>query len=210
MDTLFTDHKAFSLGFLKKPEKADQAVRDNLTNMVTLAQDRQDVNDHELAVLMSVRSRYGSSPHLTLGSIVLETRKGRSQYLLCMQPRCDSVRLDNARFFPFLPMKPVTGNGECTFIIKEKGKAIRLRLNSTPFEVRMIKFAPGTDRRIMARRGKNGHYFKAPETKSTYRWVADLKPEHAQRVANMYAQKVSRVGLTESEWLRKWMPALVE
>ncbi len=210
LETLFTDHRAFSLGFLKNKEKADQAVRDNLTNTVTLARDRQDVNDHELAVLMSVRSRYGSPPHLTLGSIVLETRKSRPQYLLCMQPRCDSVRLDNPRFFPFLPMKPVSSNGECTFIIEEKSKTIRLRLNSTPFEVRMIKFSPGTDRRVLARRGKNGRYFKAPETKSTYRWVADLKPEHAQRVANVYAHKLSRVGLTESEWLRKWTPALGE
>ena len=35
------------------------------------------------------------------------------------------------------------------------------------------------------------------------RWIADLKTDFAHRVANMFAAEVSRVGLTESEWLRR-------
>jgi hypothetical protein len=30
------------------------------------------------------------------------------------------------------------------------------------------------------------------------------KFEHAQRIVNEYAAKLSRVGLDESEWLRRW------
>ena len=72
----------------------------------------------------------------------------------------------------------------------------------------MIRFAPArpSDKQVLARRVKSGRFFKASGTTSKYRWVADLKPEHAQRVANEYAYELSRVGLTESEWLRRWMP----
>jgi hypothetical protein len=209
LDVLFADHAKFSSGILKNKKKATEAVRDQLTGIMTLEGDRKRVRDHELAVLMSVRSRYASpAPHLTLGSIVLETRSGETRYLLCVQPRCDSVRLDGERSFPFLPMKLVTEDQKCDFIIEEKGTTTRLRLSDKPFEVRMIPFKPANENQVLARRVKSGRFFKAAGTTSKYRWIADLKPEQAQRVANEYAHKLSRVGLTESEWLRKWMPGL--
>ena len=156
-----------------------------------------------------MRSRYASpQPHLALGSIVLETQGHRSQHLLCVQPRCDSVRLDGERAFPFLPMREVKDDQKCDFIIQEQGKTTRFRLSDKPSDGRLIKFAPGNDTQVLARRMKSGRFFKAFETTCKYRWIADLKPEHAQRVANDYAYKLSRVGLTESEWLRKWMPVL--
>ena len=209
LEVLFKDHSKFSNGVLKNKnrKKATEAVRDQLTGLMTLAGDHEKVKDHELAVLMSVRSRYSSpAPHLTLGSIVLETRGGQTQYLLCVQPRCDSVRLEGARTFPFLPMRAVADNEKCEFIVEESGQTTRLRLTDKPSEVRMIAFAPTGEKQVLARRVKNGRFFKALGTTSKYRWIADLKSDQAQRVANEYAHKLSRVGLTESEWLRKWMP----
>ena len=209
LEELFRDHPKFGNGLLKNKKKASEVVRDQLTKLVTLERDRDKVKDHELAVLMSVRSRYAApAPRLALGSIVVETRRKRLQYLLCVQPRCDSVRLESERPFPFLPMKQVADDQKCDFIIEEKGKTIRLRLNDKPFEARMIRFAPArpNDKQVLARGVKSGRFFKASGTTSKYRWVADLKPEHAQRVANEYAYELSRVGLTESEWLRRWMP----
>jgi hypothetical protein len=35
-----------------------------------------------------------------------------------------------------------------------------------------------------------------------YKWIAQLKPEHAQRAAENFSSNLSRIGLTESEWLR--------
>ena len=35
-----------------------------------------------------------------------------------------------------------------------------------------------------------------------YEWIAELKTEHAQRAAEEFGREFSRVGLTESEWLR--------
>lgn len=207
---LFQTHAKFAKGVLKSKNKAQDAICDDLTKIVTIGANRSNVADDELAALMLVRSQYSSpTPVLALGCIVLETNGKHSQYLLCVQPRCDSVRLSGERAFPFLPMKRVADNQNCDFIIENKGKPLRLLLKRSPFEVRMVKFAPakGTEMRILAYRRKGGRFFKASGTRAKYQWVADLKTAHAQRVANQYAYQLSRVGLTESEWLRvKWLP----
>ncbi|MFT5250534.1 MAG: hypothetical protein ACI93P_002276 [bacterium] len=36
-----------------------------------------------------------------------------------------------------------------------------------------------------------------------FEWILDLKDWHAQRIVTDYAATLSRVGLNESEWLRK-------
>ena len=36
-----------------------------------------------------------------------------------------------------------------------------------------------------------------------YYWVLDLKESHAQRIANEFSANLARVGLDESEWLRR-------
>ncbi len=46
------------------------------------------------------------------------------------------------------------------------------------------------------------HLF-SDEEKNEYRWVAQLKPDHAQQAAEQFAREISRVGLTESEWLHR-------
>lgn len=204
---IFTAHKKFADGMLQnnQPEKAAKRVARVLTEHLTLPAERTSVSDQNLATLMSIRSRYNSPPPiLRLGTIVLETKGKHSQFFLCVQPLCDSVRIDKERAFPFLPLKSVAEGAECDFILLDLGKNLRFALQSKPFEVKMITFKPAhRDREIIARVAKTGRFFKATGRGSTYRWVADLKPDHAQRVANDYAYKISRVGLTESEWLRR-------
>ena len=61
-------------------------------------------------------------------------------------------------------MKLVTEDQKCDFIIEEKGKTTRLRLNDRPFEVRMIPFKPANEKQVSARRVKSGRFFKAAGT----------------------------------------------
>jgi hypothetical protein len=207
--SLFSLHKKFADAILKSTnyEKAARKVAESLTNLLTITAEHPIPSDQNLAVLMSTRSRYGSpAPKLGLGTIVLETHGKQSRYLLCVQPRCDSVRIDNFRSFPFLPLKVMADHAPCNFIIADKGKSIRLNILDKPYEALMISFKPArsSEREILARRAKNGLFFKSGGSiKNRYRWVGDLKPDHAQRVVNNYAYRISRVGLTESEWLRK-------
>lgn len=56
-----------------------------------------------LAILMSQKTRYGSPPReLCLGTIVALDQDGKTKYFLCIQPKCDSIRLSEATSFPFL------------------------------------------------------------------------------------------------------------
>lgn len=202
---IFAAHKKFAAGMLHDPKKAAKQVWTNLTERLTLPSELPNVSDQDLAMLMSIRSRYTTpQPVLRLGSIVLERTGKHSEFLLCVQPLCDSVRIDKERSFPFLPLKKVQAGAACDFLIKDNGQTLRFSLRSKPFEARMVMFTPRKEHReIVARTAKTGRFFKAASGQSTYRWIADLKPDHAQRVANDYAYKISRVGLTESEWLRK-------
>ena len=36
-----------------------------------------------------------------------------------------------------------------------------------------------------------------------YKWIFDLMESHAQKIVNEYAANLSRVGIDESEWLRR-------
>jgi hypothetical protein len=203
---VFASHKKFALGMLQNKDNAAKHLAKGLTERLTLEGERPTDSDQSLAMLMSIRSRYGSPPPiLRLGTIVLETKGKHTRFLLCVQPVCDSVRIEKERAFPFLPLRIVGGGySDCEFLIKDQSKVLRFALQTKPFEAKMITFKPsGRDREIVARNAKTGRFFKATSRRTTYRWIADLKPDHAQRVANDYAYKISRVGLNESEWLRK-------
>jgi hypothetical protein len=68
----------------------------------------------------------------------------------------------------------------------------------------MIGFQPWTetDREVLAKGNGDQLFFKSGARETNFQWVAELRTEHAQRIANMLAGKISRVGLNESEWLR--------
>lgn len=83
--------------------------------------------------------------------------------------------------------------------------------------MRTIKFTANKNKSVYARRfGKSKHYFFSPvycnkrhesfndKIDENYIWLFDLKDSHAQRIAQNYASKLARVGLDESEWLRRW------
>lgn len=60
----------------------------------------------------------------------------------------------------------------------------------------------GVKKQVVAR-GDNGRpHFFTDISGINYRWVDQLKNNHAQRAVERLASDLSRVGLTESEWFR--------
>jgi hypothetical protein len=192
-------HGNFTQGFLKSKKKARGEVVDGLTQL--LSGQTGDQANQEFAILMSIRSRYGTPPQrLTLGTIVYDASRGT--YLLCAQPRCDSVRLTGERQFPFLPLKAAAAGYD--HVLTHGAEIITLQLVDDPYRIEMIGFQPWaeTDREVLARADGEQLFFKSGTRENNFRWIAELRPEHAQRIANALAGKISRVGLNESEWLR--------
>lgn len=189
-------------------EEDDKKALNKFTDLFTKDGSSGEVHDQRLALLMSVRSRYGSPPPtLTLGTIIAEDLESiDSEYWVCIQPVCDGVRLKKGREFPFLRLIKPQKNEGFGFLVRDNDKVVKLSLSLRAFESRLIPFTPKVgDKEIRASKlGENWHFSSSGTQSKEYRWVADLKTEHAQRVANDYATQLSRVGLTESEWLRRW------
>lgn len=206
------NHKAWD-NFLKPIKDNDGDIRkmkkalNQLSNIITPDNASGLRYDRELALLMSIRSRYQTPPPvLKLGTVVAEDNNGTVSYLLCVQPLCDSVRIDSGgREFTFLKM-PLTNGKYFGYIVKDKEQIVELRINMRPHDAIKIKFKPGSLKMICAVKHCEEWIFEYNGTKSVrkkLRWIADLKADYAQRVANDYAREISRVGLTESEWLRR-------
>ncbi|SFK27795.1 hypothetical protein SAMN04488082_11916 [Desulfomicrobium apsheronum] len=194
-----------------------KSIKNNNKNLSELtglfcANGQRELLDRDFAVLTSVKSVYGSTaPTLRLGSIIAKVSSSKQfkkvdSYLLCIQPVCDSVRLDGTgRVFPFLKLIEKTKPKHKIFAVLPHGDGhLELVLSLKSYDLSLIKFKPSSSGKpIVAQKSEMKWYFDAGEEDVKYQWLADLKTAQAQRVANDFAREVSRVGLTESDWLRR-------
>ena len=146
-------------------------------------------------------------PKLTLGSLIKSTKGDK--YYICIQQKCDSVRISKGteRKFLFLPLSVVSDGNKGKFDLITNSD-IELRKDKNSYSIRTIKFCSNNDLGIIkAVKNEQGKYiFKQKYTEATdeqFEWILDLKDLHAQRIVIDYTNSLSRVGLDESEWLRK-------
>jgi hypothetical protein len=121
----------------------------------------------------------------------------------CVQPRCDCIRLSSKRSFPFLPLMP--DKSWFDFVLPDAGQFARLRVMRKPHQIKLVCFMPGADDSgvIVAHEEDGQLYFRDIE-QTRYQWLGELRGDHALRLSNEFASTVGRVGLDESEWLRRW------
>lgn len=153
------------------------------------------------------------TPKLTMGAVIKGTKD--NSYWICIQQKCDSVRIpdDENRRFLFLPLVVVDKDKKFNFLVERESDFTYLKINFHSHSLRTIKFKANKDGMVIARKyGKSPKYFFQPihfkssssnKIDQNYMWIMDLQDAHAQRVANKYASVLSRVGLDEAEWLRR-------
>ncbi|MCA9397779.1 hypothetical protein KC573_03035, partial [candidate division WWE3 bacterium] len=157
--------------------------------------------DEQLAFVSSTRSFYGNDTRkLTLGTIVECDADDGSKYLICVQPKCDTYRLVEPRVFLFLPLSSVLLGELFNIVVKGDGTYLRLALEKKPYQLVLLEFSPDQELQIVITEG--GEYTTTDDKK--YKWIAELRFEHAQRISNRLATELSRVGVNESQWLRRW------
>jgi hypothetical protein len=200
--------------------KWQKAIKKNGHKMLTGALVRTGETaselDNEFAALSALRTRYRDSnapPMLTLGTIVRRREElghclGPAEpdtYWLCVQASCDSVRIDNPRKFPLLPLHVVSESEKFNLIIRgDQDQYIRVQIGNQPYLLDLVLFAPSGGRVVRAERRGDRFVFVPSEGKYSYEWVADLRFEHSHRATNEHAARASRIGLDEYEWLRRW------
>lgn len=150
------------------------------------------------------------APILTLGTIIKYQKDDKAAYYICIQQRCDSIRIPNNdnekkdRRFLFLPLSldPKESNPEgpkSSPIVIDKDTIMHVCDQS--YGIKTIRFKSDESLMVMAKKQDDKWVFESIHGE-TFEWIIDLKDLHAQRIVNNYCAQLSRVGLNESEWLR--------
>ncbi len=156
--------------------------------------------DERLAWLMSYRTVMDINSHpptLWLGTVVTDEF---NEYLLCIKPRCDAVRIEknaNKISYLFLRLVEPKNNANTSIVVKTIDNSYKLRQVDLE-NFCTIKFKPSL--------GKNKVEANDLDFISTggkyYRWMGELNTEFAHHIANKVAGKLGRVALSvESKWI---------
>ena len=179
---------------------------EKVTHVFTSDDGRAEEANHQFARMMHVKTRYGGRPPtLTLGTILFSESEEHTTYWICLQPKCDAVRINGSRAFPMVPMTQITGQRkDFEIVVPHREAWALLRVPRKPSEIVMFTFEcndPSIEQ-VTATCTDLAWRFD-PTTGPSFEWVAELKDEHAQRIANEFAGSFSRVGVNESEWVRR-------
>lgn len=164
--------------------------------------------DEELAWIITSRTVINAPPPtLWMGTVVARRPlcKERSPaQLVCLRPRCDSVRLTDKTYFAFLPLgEPHRGQEQ--LIVKTAGTYERRGIAVDPSSWTVHAFKPDAKRRsVVAHQDDSDQPFVFVDVDGVaFEWLGELKGEFAQRVGQAFAGAFSRVAVDQSEWLRR-------
>ncbi len=162
----------------------------------------QNCLDKKLAWIMNFRAVYEKKePILWLGTVL---KDNINNYLICITPRCDSVRLIAKTKFLFLPIiDPSNKSNEIRIVINDENNYLPKMINFKNFE--SYTFDPDLEKQsvIATATSDKDIIFKSTCSKR-FIWIGELKYEYAQKISNHYASELSRPALDESEWLREF------
>ena len=189
----------------EKFEKKERELHKDGSRLIRMDGEDEGI-DSQFSILTHHKSNLRQPsfvPKMSLGTLIKE--EGKDRYYLCIQARCDSVRVLKERKFLFLPLETVADSkSKFHFVVEDNGTTVLLKIIKEAFELKTIKFKPSPKSETVLASSENDHYYFSSNWEEKFIWLADLKDAHAQRVANNFATQLSRVGLDESEWLRRW------
>jgi len=156
--------------------------------------------DHEFAHVASMVHRYENAhpPRLTLGTVLVSAD---GEYLVCIQPVCDCVRVSEPRRFAFLTAEK---SGAPNLVLKDGTAHIRLKVQNKVAGLVQQTFGPGEGKDVVyGVLDGDSFQFKTVDEK-IFTWRGQLKFPQAQRLTQQFSSLLARVGLDESEWLRRF------
>ena len=162
------------------------------------SEDESKNSEKLFAVVSSMQTDYSKNMRkfLKLGLII--QRVDNNVRYLCIQPECDSVRLhkNEKTEFMFLKLKSKQF-GENFDLIFDDGS--RYEVNYGRHNRKTIFFKTSENEIVES---KNNDEF-IDESNNKYKYICSLKKSHAQKIANEFGAYISRVGLNESEYIRR-------
>lgn len=143
--------------------------------------------------------------HLTMGAVIHSLEEENGNFLLCVTPKCDSVRLMEKTSFLFLPLSDPKQNTKQIVVPVEGNEYRRMSISMNPSDWCMIDFERDSEKKcVLASLDQpRDAFIFTDEGNRKYRWTGELKPELSQSIAQKIAERMSRVALNQSEWLRR-------
>jgi hypothetical protein len=146
-------------------------------------------------------------PRMTLGALLkvrrdlFDPKDINFDYLVCMQPICDAVRLRSTTSFPF--QTAVYDENRFNLVVNETGADGYLNLDLRPRNMIVLRFDPsaGGDT-VLAERNEVGDFLFSDTDGRKFQWMGDMASLKAQSFASEIAANQHRVGGDELEWLR--------
>lgn len=144
-------------------------------------------------------------PVLSLGTVV-QSNINDKKYFVCIQQRCDSLRLEPSedRRFLFISLSVEEGNGHFNFLTPG---GIKLKIDNKTYDLRTVKFK-GSNGQVVATEddcGLGKKYFKPHNfsylASEKFEFIVELKSLYAQQIADKFSSSLSRVGFDEAEWV---------
>lgn len=135
---------------------------------------------------------------LTQGTIV----ESKGTYYLCLQPRCDSVRIPGDHPTSFVFVEAERRSSEFNLVTQDAREFVTLKLVPGAKKVRLFDFSGNGAGNVSASLRDGEPVFAAAGGRE-FRWIAQLKRGQAQRFANQFAANLARVGIDQFEWLRR-------
>ncbi|MBD7954719.1 hypothetical protein H9654_10975 [Stenotrophomonas sp. Sa5BUN4] len=170
-------------------------------------------SEHEFARLVALkREAHGRSkvpsdehwrPSLTTGSLVTY-RPGAGadiEYLICLTPACDTLRLKEDAAFVFLRAR--VNAEKYGLVIREAGAVEKcLEIDSKRPFIRSFNFAPDNSmQRVLAGRENNSFVFCDVEN-AKFEWIGEIRYTRAVSEAAAMLGSWMRIGVSDSEYLR--------
>ncbi|PJJ72953.1 hypothetical protein CLV46_2532 [Diaminobutyricimonas aerilata] len=211
--------KGADLHKLEKTSSVTSLALDGIESAVREVAHDADMNFSILSSLARdgyLEGEDGLPPTLRLGSIVARRSRRRvpgteaggrytysvlTEYLLCLQPLCDSTRLDKETRFPFLPLTPGDA-GRFAIVVREEGGPRTLTHKLSLADLRSIAFEPSSPKRAVVGTWNDGHWGFG-ERGQRFQWLGDLRLDKAQSVIAALSAQASRVGTNDYEYLRR-------
>jgi hypothetical protein len=169
-------------------------------------------SDLDLAAILQSRRHHAKTPPiLTLGVVIERMTGGKAGlpqgFYLCLQPYCDSVRVDGACGFPFLTLG-VAPTVAPAFVIADGVQARPLSAEAKLLNVRQAVFTgPTPPGPVYASKHNGSWVFRtSARSQTAYRYVGRLRDAHAMNIAHELGSDASRIGVDDPEWLRLGRP----
>ena len=160
--------------------------------------------NERLAQLIASRTFYSKDKKILRPGCILSDESDR--YFICIQPVCDSVHIEKQSVFVFVELKKASLADETRashVIINDDESIVKLFYDPKPKFCYTATFESDSEKEQVVQQEDNGELYFKDKNNRKYYWKDELRTSHAQRAVERFARHLSRVGLTESEWLRR-------